>query len=415
MSVQPEIKAHRSLVHFKSECIESTFQHHRDVESISISIKGLKHGVPSACRQPFQSFNHNLTNLLLNPSTMSTPTKHLAAVMLQKGEPFSIVERPTPTPGPQQLLVQVRAAAVTPADWYQREHGLFIETYPSVTGWDISGVVVEVGSDMHPNTPEPGTRVVAHGSGFVHNMDPDYGAYQEYALVDEENVAVLPDSYSFVEGSVFPMTANTTWNAWLWAGIPRDLPAVPEKQALLVWGASSSIGSFAVQQGKLMGFEVYATASPRHHEYLKTLGATRLFDYSSDTVREEIVAAVKGAGVTIRTGLVAAGSQQFAVDVINETRGDAPLVKLAIAPILDSELKVPDGVETAFVYPPQDETVGKEQRRWVFTEWLQGKLAARALVPSPHIKVVEGGLQAANKALDEWKEGVSATKLVIEL
>lgn len=346
---------------------------------------------------------------------MSVPTKHLAAVILQKGERFSAVERPTPTPGPKQFLVQVRAAAVNPVDWHQREYGLFIGAYPAITGWDISGVVVKAGSDMSPNAPEPGTRVVANADGFHRTTDPDYGGFQEYVLLDEESVAVLPDSYSFVEGSVFPVAASTTWDAWLWAGIPRSLPTVPVNQALLIWGASSSMGAFAVQQGKLMGFDVYATASPRHHDYLKTLGATNLFDYSSETVVKEIVAAAEKAGVTIRTGFVGTGSQQLAVDAMSALRGDAPVVKLAIAPVRESDLKVPDGVETTFVYPLQDEAARKERTRWVFTEWLQGRLAARDLVPSPRIKVVEGGLQSVNKALDEWKAGVSATKLVIEL
>lgn len=346
---------------------------------------------------------------------MATPTKHLAAIIAQKGTPLTLVERPTPQPGPKQLLIRVRAIAINPVDYYQREWGSFIENFPSVTGYDMAGTVAATGGDLSPNTTKTGARVVAYGGSFWHNAEPDYGAYQEYVLVDEELVALLPDSYSFTEGSVFPMAARTTWDGWLWTGIPQDVSKAPKKQALLVWGASSSMGAFAVQEGKLMGYSVYATASPRHHEYLKSLGATRVFDYSSETVAAQIVDAAKADGVAVPAGLHATGSQQLALDVMGKLRGDASSVKLGIIPIPEADLKVPDGVEWTFVVPPTDAEERKERCRWIFTEWLQEKLAARQLVASPHIKVVEGGLKSANKALDEWKAGVSATKLVLEL
>lgn len=336
---------------------------------------------------------------------------HQAAIIPQKGGPLAVVQRETPTPGPNEILVEVHAVALNPVDCYQRDMGMFIEEYPAVVGSDVSGIVVKTGSSV---TLQPGTRVTAFASAFLHKGNPNYGALQRYVLVSEEVVTVLPESYSFTEGCVFPMAALTTWNGWLWAGVPRE--ASPKnKEGVLVWGAGSSMGSFAVQGANLAGYTVYATASPQHHEYLKGLGASRVFDYKSDDVLKEIVDAAKEDGLVFKVGYHATGSQQLSVDVIEALRGNGEKVKLAIAPIVDGSVKVPETVETAFVSAPDDLEARHEQCSWIFKTWLQEKLATGQVVVSPKIKVVEGGLESADKALDELKAGVSGVKLVLEL
>lgn len=346
---------------------------------------------------------------------MSSPSgKHLAAIVPQKGGPLAVVERTTPTCGPKQLLIEVHAIAFNPVDYYQRDMGFFIEKYPAVIGSDVAGIIVQTGSDMSPSSPAIGTRVTALASSFYHKGSPDHGAMQKYILVGEDTVAVLPDSFSFVEGCVFPMAALTSWNGWLWAGISRSPIASSDKKGVLVWGASSSMGALAVQGAKNMGYTVYATASPQHHEYLKTLGAARVFDYKSENVSSDILDAAKEDGLTIRVAYHATGAQQVSADVISKlAAGDQG--KLAIAPIVDKSLKVPENVEAAFVNAPEGPEAREERLHWIFGTWLQENLAAKRLVASPQIKVIEGGLESANKALDELKVGVSCTKLVIEI
>jgi NADPH:quinone reductase-like Zn-dependent oxidoreductase len=308
----------------------------------------------------------------------------------------------------------VHAIAFNPVDCYQRDIGIFIEEYPAVIGSDIAGIVVQTGSDMSPNTPIIGTRVTALASSFYHKGSPDHGATQEYVLVGEDTVAVLPDSFSFVEGCVFPLAALTAWNGWLWAGIARGPISPSEKKGVLVWGASSSMGALAVQGAKSMGYTVYATASPQHHEYIKTLGAVRVFDYKAEDVSSEILNTAKEDGITIRIAYHATGTQQVSADVISKlAAGDQG--KLAIAPIVDKSLNVPENVESAFVCAPDEPEARVERLHWIFGTWLQEGLAAKQLVASPKIKVIEGGLESANKALDELKAGVSCTKLVIEI
>ncbi|KAJ5689468.1 hypothetical protein N7462_003860 [Penicillium macrosclerotiorum] len=347
---------------------------------------------------------------------MSTtvPEQHFAAVIPQKGGPLAIVQRPTPTPGPKELLLEVKAVAFNPVDYYQRETGLFLEDYPAIVGSDVAGTVIRVGPDVRADAPQVGTRVTAFASAWMYKWNLDYGAMQQYVLVSEDNIAVLPEAFSFAEGSAFPMAALVAWNGWLWAGIPQT-PVLPGAAGVLVWGAASSMGAFAVQAARVMGYVVYATASPRNHAYIKELGASHVFDYKAESVVSDIVAAAKADGTVIRAGFHAMGEQQLSVDVMGQLRDGSEMVKLAIAPIVDEHLKVPVGVDTAFVQPPQDEEEIKERFRWIFGTWLQENLAAKKLVASPQVKVVEGGLESANKALDEWKAGVSAIKLVIEL
>ncbi|KAJ6107869.1 zinc binding protein [Penicillium sp. IBT 18751x] len=338
-------------------------------------------------------------------------TTHQAAIVPQKGGPLAVVQRETPTPAPNELLIEVHAVALNPVDIYQRDMGMFIQEYPAVLGSDVSGIVAKTGSSV---TLAPGTRVTAFASAFMHQGSPNYGALQRYVLVSKEMVAVLPESYSFTEGCVFPMAALTSWNGWLWAGVPRE-DSPKGKEGVLVWGAGSSMGSFAVQGAKLAGYTVYATASPQHHEYVKGLGASRMFDYKAGDVLEQIVDAAKEDGLAFKMGYHATGSQQLSVDVMEALRGDGEKVKLAIAPIIDASVKVPEGVETAFVSAPNDLDARYEQCAWIFKTWLQEKLATRQVVVSPKIKVVEGGLESANQALDELKAGVSGVKLVLEL
>lgn len=77
---------------------------------------------------------------------------HLAAVATGRGQPLVVQSRRTPKPGPDELLVQVKAVGLNPADHIMRDQGLFIRSYPSVLGFDISGLVLEVGNNVRSRT-----------------------------------------------------------------------------------------------------------------------------------------------------------------------------------------------------------------------------------------------------------------------
>ncbi|KAG6805602.1 hypothetical protein H0H92_014780, partial [Tricholoma furcatifolium] len=110
------------------------------------------------------------------------PEAQKALFLQVKGGPLVVGERHVPTPGPGQLLVQIKAAGLNPMDIFVQKYGLFIDRYPAVSGYDASGVVVKVG---------PGVSGFAPGDRVVFGVDPqnENGAFQQYSLTGVQNVA----------------------------------------------------------------------------------------------------------------------------------------------------------------------------------------------------------------------------------
>lgn len=375
---------------------------------------------------PFNQFYHQSQNLTSTASsshsTMSSTTSHRAAILPElKAGKFQITTRPTPSPGPNELLIAPKALAVNPIDVYQRSMGIPpLEHYPAVIGSDIAGTIVSVGAGV--THLKAGDRVTAFANTFYEKGKPDYGAFQERALVPDCNAAILPASIGWKEGAILPMSVLTVWSGLHTIGLPSDTKvntstSTGNKQAFLVWGAASSIGSAAVQIAHSMGFVVFATASPTHHAWLRDLGATHLFDYHDANVVDAIVAQAKEDGVECNWGFDSVrGNIESCLTILSQTRGEGVTARLAEAATYPgSHVPSVEGVEWGFIQAPE----GKEDRyrhaRSGFG-WLESKLERGEYVPSPpNVRVVEGGLEGLDGALDELFKGVSGTKLVVEL
>ncbi|CAG8898856.1 unnamed protein product [Penicillium egyptiacum] len=248
-------------------------------------------------------FSRKAPTTAITTSTRQTSTmagQHEAAILPQQGGPLSLGKRATPEPGPNDVLIEVKAVALNPCNHFQRDYGMPpVPIYPAIIGSDTAGVVAKLGSNV-TTVPGPGSRVIAFASSFYQNGSPDHGSFQKYTLAQSEAVIPLPDNLSFEEGAVFPLAVLTALTAWTTIGIPLDTKHTPaDKQAVLIWGASSSVGTFAVQSAKTLGFTVYATASPKHHDLVKKLGAHAVFDYRASDVFSRIVSAVKKDGTAI--------------------------------------------------------------------------------------------------------------------
>ena len=218
---------------------------------------------------------------------------HRAAILHFKSASLEVSRRPTSSPGPDELLVEVKPIALNPVDHTQRDAGFMLSNYPVIIGSDIAGTVLSTGSSV-PSDLKEGTRVAAFAPTFFCGGAPDYGAFQQYVLVSSANAVPLPENMTFNEASLLPMAVFTAWSGWYSIGLPRDTAFKPDdKKGMLVWGGASSVGGVVVQMGKLMGFTVYATVSEKHHEYVKGLGASPVFNYRSDDVVARIVKAAK--------------------------------------------------------------------------------------------------------------------------
>ncbi|KAF2456367.1 chaperonin 10-like protein [Lineolata rhizophorae] len=345
---------------------------------------------------------------------------HQAALLTAVGSPLTVQSRPTPTPGPKEIVIAAHSVALNPVDYVQRDMGMFIENVPAVLGSDLAGTIAAVGPDVTQPWAKPGARVLAFATAFYARGAPDFGAFQERVRVPAVFVTPLPDGLGFREAAMMPMAVGTTWAGFHTVGHPRagTLAAEPGKPpAMLVWGASSSVGSGGVQVARLLGYTVYATAGAANLDYVKNvLGAARVFDHRSPSVVDDIVAAVQEDGVSMQTAYIGAGDLAACAAVMARVKpADVEKAMIASAPLVPPGFEAPAGVEARFVMAPTELEARHEFSAFTFNQWLKEKLEKGEFVPSPGMTFVEGGLGAVNGALDQLKAGVSGTKIVLDI
>lgn len=299
-------------------------------------------------------------------------------------------------------------------DWKIQDYGFAINKFPTVLGSDCCGVVVAVGDSV--TNFQVRDRVTGF-AGVIYNQDINHGAFQSYTILRDIATTKIPDDMSFEEGSVFPMAMATSLIALIVClGIPKPTRSViPQKSGLLIWGASSSIGTSALQLARNMGFKVFATASPAHHQSLKSLGALEVFDYHDSSVIDKIVAAAKSAGTPITLGFDAVGegnSANQAAEVLAAS-GGKPGKLVLVLPWPEGEQ--PEGIEISETGAYKAFTEHAELGKWFFNEYLERCLANGSIIPAPKFEVVPGGINAAQSALDKLKAGVNGKKLVISV
>jgi D-arabinose 1-dehydrogenase-like Zn-dependent alcohol dehydrogenase len=301
-----------------------------------------------------------------------------------------------------------------------RDTGNIIKQWPATFGSDAAGVIVEAGAEVMGVLAEKGTRVAAFCPYFA-TSDSDRGAFQKFVIIPQEYIAPIPRWCSFIEAAKLPMAVLTAWNGWNTLGLPYEHPhQLQDKKGVLVWGGSSSVGSVTVQVAKLLGYHVYTTASYNHHMYLKSIGATHVFDRKNPAVVEEIIAAIKADGVSLDFAYDAVGSAaecNAVIKAINPTG----TTKMAYAPLVTDETARTEGVELCFITPPKDDAAQRKWATFIFNTWLARVLEERTFKPSPPPKLIKPllqintGLKSLDEGLDELKKGVSGNKLVIEV
>jgi len=180
---------------------------------------------------------------------------------------LEIRDMPKPSPGPDEVLIKVRAAGVNPVDWKVRKGEARFLTgwkFPKILGIESAGEVVEAGP--HVATYKAGDAVIASGSLRL-------GAYAEYVAVSGKNVFPKPENISFEEAAAIPIAGMTATVAL------RDKGRIGPGKKVLINGASGGVGTFAVQIARLSDAEVTGVCSAGNAELVKDLGADRVIDY----------------------------------------------------------------------------------------------------------------------------------------
>ncbi|GGW99547.1 NADPH:quinone reductase [Streptomyces malachitofuscus] len=184
-------------------------------------------------------------------------------------EVLTVEQVARPAPLPTEVLVRVHAAGVNPVDWKTRAgQGMAgLQTLPLILGWDVSGVVEEVGFGV--TTLAPGDEVYA-----MPWFPRPAGGYAEYVTAPSRQFARKPSSVGHAEAAALPLAALTAWQALV------DTAHVQAGQRVLVHAGAGGVGHLAVQIARHLGAEVVATARESRHAWLKELGADETIDYS---------------------------------------------------------------------------------------------------------------------------------------
>ncbi|UVE18380.1 zinc-binding alcohol dehydrogenase family protein [Pseudomonas sp. LS44] len=184
-----------------------------------------------------------------------------------------------PSPGPHDLLVEVRAISVNPVDTKIRRNVAPEAGQAKVLGWDVAGVVKAVGSAV--SLFQPGDEVFYAGA-----LDRP-GANSELHVVDERLVGHKPRSLDFAQAAALPLTAITAWEL-LFERLGIAEGQASAGQRLLIVGAAGGVGSILTQLARqLTGLTVIGSASRADTQaWVRALGAQHVVDHGQPLAAE---------------------------------------------------------------------------------------------------------------------------------
>ncbi|EXL68990.1 hypothetical protein FOPG_14986 [Fusarium oxysporum f. sp. conglutinans race 2 54008] len=330
--------------------------------------------------------------------------------IVSRGPKVHIIESEIPKPGPGQVVVKIEYAGSNPKDWKRPEYW---GSKASINqGDDHAGVVHEVGEGV--SDFKIGDRVAA-----MHEGKQPGGSYAEYGVSWAYTTIHLPEHTSFQEGAAIPFAAFTAACA-LYAKLNLPHPTHPisdlQKLPLMIWGASSAVGSYAVQLAKKSNIHPLICVAGRAQEHVERMidrskGDT-VIDYRKGraTVAQEIKASLRGEKLEYAFDAVSEmGSYQTICDVLDHQTGKITLIIPA-----QSYFDIPKTIEksvTTVASVHEDLKVFARALSIYFGRGLEdGWFKAHPQ------EVVPGGLGGIEKGLKNLKNGkASAVKYVYKI
>ncbi len=285
----------------------------------------------------------------------------MKAVVYQRYGPPEVLEVQgvrKPSPKRNEVLIRTHATSVTAGDWRLRKadpflarlfNGLFKPRRVNILGFELSGVIEEVGADV--NTFKPGDAVFAFCG--LH-----FGGYAQYCCLKESDIiAIKPDRHTFTEAATVPLGSLTAWY------FLKKASLMPGNK-ILIYGASGSVGTYAVQLAKHLRANVTGACSSQNVAMVRALGADHTIDYTAtDMARWEerfdvvfdAVGKIKGSAGKrlLKSGgrfVSTRGRTSFAVQDLHRIRGLVDEGKLT--PVIDRVYTL-DTIREAHAYVEQ--------------------------------------------------------------
>ncbi|MGK0274673.1 MAG: NADPH:quinone reductase-like Zn-dependent oxidoreductase [Ilumatobacter sp.] len=194
-----------------------------------------------------------------------------AAILSEYGNDPEVVEMDRPDLPNDSVMVEVHAASINPIDWIVMAgyvQAMLPYELPWIVGYDVSGVVVEVGPDAQGFSI--GDEVFARADGM------QAGTMAEYSAVKASNLAIKPSNISHAEAAGIPLAGLTAWQALF------DKGGLKAGQRVLIHAGSGGVGTLAIQIAKHAGAWVATTASAKNKDLVENLGADQFVDYSTE-------------------------------------------------------------------------------------------------------------------------------------